>query len=138
MFHFWGRSFFLVFTLFAHLKKLWSRFIPPMLKIGKNWVEIANFPPMLNKDLHLCLKVELAKRTEVESKTQPSRPTPRTQKNPKPRTDFSRTDPFKAKTRNARGQEPRTQRASVHQKKKKVIPQETEYFPRDFRRSQKQ
>ena len=34
-------------------KKYWSRFIPPMLKIGQNWDKIANYPPpMLNKDLH--------------------------------------------------------------------------------------
>ena len=26
-------------------KKSWSSFIPPMLKIGKNWGKIANYPP---------------------------------------------------------------------------------------------
>ena len=37
-------------------KKSWSRFIPPMLKIGQNWGKIANYciSPMLNKDLHSC------------------------------------------------------------------------------------
>ena len=35
--------------------KSWSRFIPPMLKIGQNWGKIANYPlPMLNKDRHHC------------------------------------------------------------------------------------
>ena len=27
---------------------------PPMLKIGRNWGKIANYPPMLNKDLYPC------------------------------------------------------------------------------------
>ena len=55
-------------------------------------------------------------RTEVESRTQGSRPRPTTQKNPKPRprtafprTAFPRTDPLEAKDKNARGQGPRTQ-----------------------------
>ena len=44
--------------------------------------------------------------SEVESRTQGSRPRPRTQKNPRPRprTAFPRTDTFEAKDRNARGQ----------------------------------
>ena len=54
--------------------------------------------------------------TEMESRTQGSRPRPRTQKKirgqeghkknpmPRPRTDFSRTDPLEAKDSNARGQ----------------------------------
>ena len=41
---------------------------------------------------------------EVESRTQGSRPRPRTQKNPRPRTAFPRTDTLEAKDRNARGQ----------------------------------
>ena len=61
----------------------------------------------------------------MESKTQGSRPRPRTQKNPrprpqknpKPRTAFPRTDPLEAKDRNARGQGPRTQ-AQVFSEKK--------------------
>ena len=52
---------------------------------------------------------------EVESRTQGSRP--RTQKNPRPRTAFPRTDTLEAKDRNARGQGPRTQ-AQVLSKKK--------------------
>ena len=62
--------------------------------------------------------------TEVESRTQGSRPRPRTQKNPRPRprprTAFSRTDTLEAKDRNARGQGqgPRTQ-AHVLSKNKK-------------------
>ena len=61
--------------------------------------------------------------TEVESRTQGSRPRPRprTQKNPRPRPRiaFSRTDPLEAKNRNARGQGqgPRTQ-PHVFSKKK--------------------
>ena len=39
----------------------------------------------------------------MESKTQGSRPT--TQKNPTPRTAFSRTDSLETKDRNARGQD---------------------------------
>ena len=62
---------------------------------------------------------------EVESRTQGSRPRPRlrTQKNPRPRTAFPRTDTLDAKDRNARGQGqgPRTQ-AQVLSKKKKVFP----------------
>ena len=41
---------------------------------------------------------------EVESRTQGSRPTPRTQKNPRPRTAFPRRDTLETKDRNARGQ----------------------------------
>ena len=40
----------------------------------------------------------------MESRTQGSRPRPRTQKNPRPRTAFPRTDTLEAKDRNARGQ----------------------------------
>ena len=48
---------------------------------------------------------------EVESTIPGSRPRPKTQKNPRPRTAFPRTDPLEAKDRNARGQGqgPRTQ-----------------------------
>ena len=48
---------------------------------------------------------------EVESKTQGSRPRPKTQKNSKPMTAQPRTDPLEAKDRNVRGQGqgPRTQ-----------------------------
>ena len=60
--------------------------------------------------------------TEVESRTRGSRPRLRTQKNPRPRTAFPRTDTLEAKDRNARGQgqETRTQ-AQVLSKKKKVF-----------------
>ena len=62
--------------------------------------------------------------TEVESRTQGSRPRPRHKKNPRPRprTAFPRTDTLEAKDRNARGQGqgPRTQ-AQVLSKKKKVF-----------------
>ena len=56
----------------------------------------------------------------MESRTQGSRPRPRTQKNPRPRTAFPRTDTLEAKDRNARGQGqgPRTQ-AQVLSKKKR-------------------
>ena len=58
----------------------------------------------------------------MESRTQGSRPGPRTQKNPRPRprTALPRTDTLEAKDRNARGQGqgPRTQ-AQVLSKKKK-------------------
>ena len=47
-----------------------------------------------------------------------SRLRPRTQKNPRPRTAFPRTDTLEAKDRNARGQGPRTQ-AQVLSKKKR-------------------
>ena len=57
---------------------------------------------------------------EVESRTQSSRPRPRTQKNSRPRTAFPRTDTLEAKDRNARGQGPRTQ-AQVLSKKKKGL-----------------
>ena len=59
--------------------------------------------------------------TEVESRTQGSRPRPRTQKNPRSRTAFPRTNPFVAKNRNARGQGQglRTQ-ALVFSKKKSL------------------
>ena len=58
----------------------------------------------------------------MESRTQGSRPRPRTQKNPKPRTAFPRTEPLEAKDRNARGQGqgPRVQ-AQVLSKKKNVF-----------------
>ena len=57
---------------------------------------------------------------EMESRTQGSRPRPRTQKNPRPRKAFPRTDTLEAKDRNAQGQGPRTQ-AQMLSKKKKVI-----------------
>ena len=60
----------------------------------------------------------------MESRTQGSRPRPRTQKNPRPRprTAFPRTDTLEAKDRNTRcqGQGPRTQ-AQVLSIKKKVF-----------------
>ena len=68
--------------------------------------------------------------SDVESRTQGSRPSPRTQKNPRPRprTALPRTDPLEVKGRNARGhgQGPRIQghkdtSASVLQTKKKVF-----------------
>ena len=60
---------------------------------------------------------------EVESRTQGSRPTPRTQKNPRPRTAFPRTDTLKAKDRNAQGQGqgPRTQAQVLSRKKIKGL-----------------
>ena len=61
---------------------------------------------------------------EVESRTQGSRPRPRTQtKNsrPRPRTAFPRTDTLEAKDRNARGQGPRTQAQVLSKKKKKCL-----------------
>ena len=68
----------------------------------------------------LCLFV-----SEVESRTQGSRPRPRTQKNPRPRprTAFPRTVTLEAKDRNARGQGqgPRTQAQVLSKKKKKVF-----------------
>ena len=58
---------------------------------------------------------------EVESRTQGSRPRPKTQKNPRPRqrprTAFPRTDTLEAKDRNARGQGPRTQAQAFSKKK---------------------
>ena len=59
------------------------------------------------------------KLTQVESRTQGSRP--RTQKNPRPRTDFLRTDTLKAKDRNAQDQGPRTQAFSKRKKKSAKI-----------------
>ena len=56
------KTFFLVFTSFAYLKKKsWSWLIPSMLKIGQNWGEIANLPPMLNKDRHPRAQLPQAK-----------------------------------------------------------------------------
>ena len=69
-------------------------------------------------------QVQMHNKAEVESRTQDSRPRPRTQKNPRPRTAFPRTDTLKAKDRNARGQDqgPRTQaQVSALQKKKKGL-----------------
>ena len=70
----------------------------------------------------LFRKILMTSFPEVESRTQGSRPRPRTQKNPRPRTAFPRTDTLEAKDRNARGQGqgPRTQ-AQVLSKKKKVF-----------------
>ena len=62
--------------------------------------------------------------TEVESRTQGSRPRPRTQKNPRPRPRpaYPRTDILEAKDRHSRGQSqgPRTQ-PQVFSEKKKVF-----------------
>ena len=64
---------------------------------------------------------------EVESRTQRLRPIPRprTQKNPRPRTAFPRTDTLEAKDRNARGQGqgPKTQAQVLSKRspKKKVF-----------------
>ena len=59
--------------------------------------------------------------TEVESRTQGSRP--RTQKNPRPRlrTAFPRTEPLEAKDRNARGQDQGHRRKRSPKKKRKVF-----------------
>ena len=68
----------------------------------------------------------------MESRTQGSRPRPRTQKKhpwPRPRTTLLRTDPLEAKDRNAQGQEPRTQHGSHLRKKRSSL--------QNFRRSQK-
>ena len=80
---------------------------------------------IMQKLLYFLLKHNACNKTyftEVESRTQGSRPRPRTQKNPRPRprTAFPRTDTLEAKDRNARGQGqgPRTQSASALQKKK--------------------
>ena len=64
---------------------------------------------------------DLGNLSEVESRTQGSRPRPRTQKNlrPRPRTAFPRTGTLEAKDRNARGQGPRTQNFSGDLQKKK-------------------
>ena len=66
---------------------------------------------------YFSLSLDLYYRPELESRTQGSRPRPRTQKNPRPRTALPRTDPLEAKYRNARGLGPRTQ-AQVFSKKK--------------------
>ena len=65
---------------------------------------------------------QLCYSADVDSRTQGSRPRPRTQKNPRPRTALPRTDPLEAKDRNARGQGqgPRTL-AQVFSKKEKVF-----------------
>ena len=68
------------------------------------------------------IKFRKALFSEVESRTQGSRPRPRprTQKNPRPRTALSRTDPLEAKDRNARGQGqgPRKQAPAFSEKKR--------------------
>ena len=73
----------------------------------------------------MCKKVWRTCLSEVESRTQDSRPRPRTQKNPRPRprTAFPRTDTLEAKDRNARGQGqgPRTQAQVLSKKKKKKV-----------------
>ena len=65
--------------------------------------------------------------------TQGSIPRPRTQKNPRPRTDFPMTDPLEAKDRNAQGQGPSIQRA-----RKKVFAPKNCKLSRNFRHSQGQ
>ena len=65
------------------------------------------------------------KLAELESKTQGSRP--RTQKNPRPRTDFLWTDPLEFKDRNARRQGPRTQ-AQISSKKKGLCVKKLQIF----------
>ena len=55
----------------------------------------------------------------MESRTQGSRPRPRTQKNPRPRTAFPRTDTLEAKDRNSGGQGHK-RKCSPKEKKKKV------------------
>ena len=46
VFHFWWGPFFLGSSLnLLTWTKSWSRFNPPMLKIGQNWGKIANYPP---------------------------------------------------------------------------------------------
>ena len=68
-------------------------------------------------------------RAEVESRTQGSRPRPRTQKNlrPRPRTAFPRTDTLEAKDRNARGQ------SQGH--KRKCSPKKKDLHKKFFRQS---
>ena len=45
MFHFVNNLFFGLHLIAHPKKKSWSRFIPPMLKIGQNWSKIENYPP---------------------------------------------------------------------------------------------
>ena len=54
-----------------------------------------------NSSLQFSYRNKLNKLAEVESRKQGSKPRPTTQKNPRPRTDFPRTDPLEAKDRNA-------------------------------------
>ena len=74
----------------------------------------------------------------MESNTQRSRPRPRTQKKTGPRTDFSRTDPLKAKDKNARGQRTRTKfyKCSRPQKQKSYRAGNAQ-FVRNFKQFQK-
>ena len=57
-------------------------------------------------------------KSEVESRTQGSKPRPRTQKKSEARTALPRTDTLEAKDRNARGQGPRTQGQVLSKKKR--------------------
>ena len=83
------------------------------------FVKIENFLFQRNFD---WIQIFCLYTAEVESRTQGSRPRPRTQKNPRPRrrTAFPKTDTLEAKDRIARGQGqgPRTQ-AQVRSSKKK-------------------
>ena len=49
VFHFWWRPFFWSSLNLLTWTNSWSRFIPPMLKIGQNWGKIANYPPQCSK-----------------------------------------------------------------------------------------
>ena len=76
----------------------------------------------LEQSASVMIKCNTVLPAEMESRTQGSRPRPRTQKNsrPRPRTTFPRIDTLEA-DRNARGQGqgPRTQAQVLSKKKKK-------------------
>ena len=60
VFHFWWRPFFCSSLNLLPWTKWWSRFIPPMLKIGQNWGKIANYPPQCSTKI--CTPVTEAKK----------------------------------------------------------------------------
>ena len=57
-----GEVLFFGLHLFAHLKKIVVEVHPPMLKIGKNWGKIANYPPNAQqRSAPLCTRYKVKK-----------------------------------------------------------------------------
>ena len=112
--------FFIFVFVYLTLKNFW-------------WSIVISHNPFFLIREHLFTKFSrLNSKSEVKDSRLDAKPNAKTQKNPRPRptTDFPRTDPFEAKDRNVRNRGPRTQPASVLQKKLSQIFRKIQAFSR--------
>ena len=81
-----------------------------ILLLVSGWISTYNWEDQNKMLLYLYIRGEVED-TRLEAKAKD------TQKNPRPRTAFPRTEPLEAKDRNAQGQGPRTQAQAFSKKK---------------------